>query len=901
MSSRIIWRPAYAVLIEASDYSLFRPPIFSVSLIAALGSSLTPAALAAGGTEGNITGSVINRETQQPVADVQVAATSPSGSYKSTTDASGHFTILGLPSDTYRLSFSRQNFLPETLGGVTVIGDQTVNVGAVRLTTNLKTIGRVTSRSANSAFQPSQTTDATTISGPRITQALGTATGTNENNLILAAPGAVADSSGNISVRGSLAVELGYQFDGMNFSVPFFDASGSNGYLNNIAGGSGGSVQVVSGSGDATQGNIGAGVINTVPPRGAYPSSGLIGFTLGSPYYEHQFDFNYSTATPNGRFSNYFAVDSNRRVPRYAPFGADAATIGQYGGQSFINHDDIIDNFVYRFGKNNNQSLQALFRTSDDTIPGNYGGLTKGLYYPYNSLANGFWTAPLPNAQADFDALVHYFNGVPLTDQAPRSPEIVSYTPLHFIKFGYNWSINPTTFFSASYANFFQFNGGTNFTSGNIGPAFVEVGGQRVTYRGDLTHQFGSKHTVTLATKYEDALPRWHQEGAVGLMYPLEYLSPSPGSPGSPAIDDYFLPSNPALVSDPNTNPCQGVGGPDPNGCYIHDQLVRMGKWNGTMPRVPTAGIDYHHSLFQEWGVGLRDEWQVNNKLKLDYGARVDGANYKFGPNPFNSDISNPSDVNPNSIGNDFLRPRVFQPRLAAAYQLGPNDSVRASYGRSVNFFFAQTAGTPADIQNIDPLLYLIPPKEKVFGGGPACGSGYHGPGSGYTPNQNIPTGAPGGVGYYFPCSSYAQSLFWLYDQTQDAPDLGGQGPPTYSNYDLAYQHQFSRGALSGFGLRLTGFARRGFNVEQNTLLSNGPPDPVTGQTSASVFATRANGVEKTYGLEFMLTAPDRPTGLTGFSDHGLRGAIHEFAASRSWRKLCDRRLADRTSVPFQQ
>ncbi|MDP9017360.1 MAG: TonB-dependent receptor, partial [Candidatus Eremiobacteraeota bacterium] len=821
-------------------------------------------ALAAGGTQGNLRGTVISHDTDKPLADTKVFADAGSGSFESTTDAGGHFRFLGLPSDTYTLTFNHVGFEARTIAGNTVLGDQTVDVGAIVMISNIKTIGTVTSRAQNSAFQPSQTTDSTTLSGARITQALGSATSVNEQNLILAAPGAVQDTNGNVSVRGSLSVELGYQFDGVNFSVPFFDANGSNGYLNNLSGGSGGSLQVVSGSGDATQGNIGAGVINVVPGRGVYPGRGLIGIGVGSPAYNHALDFNYAWATPNGRFSNYLAINSIRGVPSYSPFNADASTIGQFNGTSFTQHDDVLDNFFYRFGKNNNQSLQLLYRTANDSTFGDYGGLGQGLpagtslYYPYNPLSNSFWVGPLPGGQAQYDSLIHYFPGVPTTAINPVQPEQTGYSPLHFTKLGYNWNISPTTFLSASIANFIQFAGNTNFTNGAaIFPDLQEVGGQRVTYSADLTHVFGENHTVTLATKYEDAFPRWHQEGVNGLLYPLEYLSPA-GNPGSPNVSDFFLPADPTAVSSA-ANPCQA-----PGGCYIHDALVASGKWTGVMPRVPTAGIDYHSSLFQEWGIGLRDQWQVTPKLKLDFGIRVDGANYQFGKNPFNLDLANPSDVNASTLGNDFLRPRVVQPRFAAAYRLTPNDSVRASYGRSVNFFFAQTAGTPADIQNVDPLLLGLAAKP----GAASCGSGYHGPGTNangtYVQNPLIPSGY-NGVPYYFPCANYAQSLAWLYDQTQDAPDVGGQGPPTFSNYDVAYQHLFTKGSLRGFGVKLTGFARRGFNIEENTLVANGPPNPVTGQTSASVFATRANGVEKTAGLEFQMTAPDRPYGWGGF------------------------------------
>ena len=89
------------------------------------------------------------------------------------------------------------------------------------------------------------------------------------------------------------------------------------------------------------------------------------------------------------------------------------------------------------------------------------------------------------------------------------------------------------------------------------------------------------------------------------------------------------------------------------------------------------------------------------------------------------------------------------------------------------------------------------------------------------------------------------------------APDIGGQQPATYNNYDVAWGHQFK----NGFGSKLTAYWRRGFNTYQTVLLNGGPPDPVTGQQTAGSFQERETGVQKTFGLEFLLTTPERPSG----------------------------------------
>src|SRR5579883_918273 len=467
---------------------------------------------AAGGVQGNLTGSVIDETTGKPLADVRVSALSPSGSFNGTTDSGGHFTLLGLPADTYTVSFTKTGYDSISQPGVVVFGDETDSVGTIRMN-SLRVIGHAVSRARNGAFQPTQTQDVTTISGQRISEALGNPTSSNEQNLILAAPGAVLDSQGNVTVRGSLNVELGYQYDGVNFTIPFFDGNGAGGafggggYLNNLAGGSGGSLQVVSGSGDATQGNIGAGVINIVPPRGTYPASGMFNAQIDTPWYGHKFDANYAWATPNNRFSDYFSYDGSREVPQYAPFGIDASTIGQYYGISRIDHDDVQNNFVFRFGHNNNMSLQWLLRLSNENQYGNYGGLQQATFYPYNPIVQSAWASSYPGVTdasgnvvqtpaQEYAATVFLLPGIPSSNLLPSQAQQVFITPLTFNKIGYTWNLNPTTFLNLNWANFYNQTITQFYTNGSFQPTYVQLGGQRIFGEMDLTHQFGSNHTT---------------------------------------------------------------------------------------------------------------------------------------------------------------------------------------------------------------------------------------------------------------------------------------------------------------------------------------------------------------------------------------------------------------------
>ena len=851
----------------------------AVLLFVAMIFSLTMTSYAAGGVRGNLNGKIVTAKGA-PVAGVSIELVSPSGIYRTSTDASGSFRFIGIPTDTYALFLNKKGYQPKSIRGVTLVGGGTVALGNITMKTGLKTIATVQSIAANSSFHPTQTQDTYSVSGQRIQQALGNKYSTNEDALVLSAPGVIQtyDSSNGagISIRGSLAVELGYQYDGVPFSAPFFNENGSQGFVNGINGGSGGGLQIVSGAGDATQGNVGGGIINTIVPRGTFPASGTADFEAGGPYFNHTTNLNYSAATDNGHFTNYASFSGSRFTPNNGPIGVPSAEIGTYYGFSREAHNDFVDNMVFRFGKNNDQSFQILGRVAFLQTYANYGGLTGLTYFqspngPFiGSLAPAFDLTPGATAAQQNQFLASLLPPLPYQPTSINAPVLQPEQQagtLHFLKFGYTNSINSSTFLSVDAYNWGLMGnptageGGSDYTNyqnaGAFGTGWNVVGGTRAGFTASITHAFGEKNVVTLAGDYENARPYWNGQtpglGLYSLLFGNGAIQPSP--------NDWQLPAN-TTQQVSATNPCPVAGG-----CYIYSQLLALGKWNGTLPQIPTWGIGYHGTTQQIWGVGIRDQYAPTDRLNIDFGARIDGEQNKFGPTPYAGISTTPSDVAPSKVGNAFMKPRAFEPRIAFSYRLNQTNSLRFSYGRSVEFFFGQTLGTPFNMYGVSPLLSLIPAKDSAAS--PACGSGTHGPGTGYSQNPNLtPNGSLpyGSAGYFFQCQNYAQSIAWLYDQTFDAPDLGGYGPPTYSNFDLAWSHAFTKGRFNGWSSRITAYTRRGYNVEQNTLLANTPPNPITGQQTASTFATLANGIEKTFGIEAELTTPNVHPGQRGFS-----------------------------------
>ncbi len=797
----------------------------AVSLVVALllcATTIVPA-FAAGGEVGNISGTIIDAQTKTPVANAQIALAAPSGSFSAKTNSAGFFTILGVTVDTYVLSVSASGFDALTIPGITVPGDQTLSLGNLQVTKHLQTIGRVTARSTNGAFQPTQTTDSYTVSGARIIQTVGKTATTNENNLLLAVPGVTLSNAGIPSIRGGGSREVGYQYDGVTFTEPFLSNNGSNGLINGV-----GNVQVVEGAGDATQGGVGSGVINIVPKRGAYPGFGYVDLEAGGPNFSHQAAMEYGFATPNGRFSDYITYNGQRFVPYFGNSTTNVAAYNNYFANSYQANDQFTNNFVYKFGKNNNQSLQVLYTNISQQAWGNAGGIPTGsfptnpnslVYYPFDTLGQATWIGfgqDFGMSQKQYGSYIGLQPYTPGFNRPIDAPQQNASLQTRFLKFEYDNSLSANTYVALRYYNWEQLQDADTSYSLNAnsgGPSSLSVwqsaGGPTVGMSFDLTQQVGSKLTVNFNAKYDDAHPI------------LDVYQPQ--------LEMLGL----ALSGFGAANP-DGVAGPSPAdwlpGGYLSKYFAA-----GQIPRIPTWGINYQKSLFQNWGSGIRFQYNPIHPLKFDLGIRYEGQNqqwnnqleqYGQGPPGYITKANGPFDVPASFWQPSVLQPREWEPRLSVAYQLDPNDAVRFAYGRSAVFGNAQSTGTPFTAYNINPYL-KIPPVP-----GFQCG---------------IPTVK------LFPCQSYGEQLYWLGDQIE-APDAGNGRPALYSNYDVSYSHQFK----DGLGFRLTPFYKVGQNLPTFALATQLPG-------GGGIFAASNYGFNRTTGVEASLTTPDHPIGFSGF------------------------------------
>ncbi len=833
-----------------------------VALFGFLVSSIAPA-FAAGGQVGSLQGVVTDAGSKAPIANVTVTAASPSSRYSAKTDARGTFNIIGLTVDTYTVTFNVPGYEPLAVNGVNIIGDSSVSLTEA-LQKSLQTIGKTTARSRSSAYQPAQTIDSVSVSGARAVTALGKAENTSENQLALSVPGVQLTNGNRLTIRGGLSTEVGYQLDGIDFTEPFLFGNANNG----VSVGAG-SLQVVEGAGDASQGGIGGGVVNTVLKRGTHPPFGLFDVELGAPNYNHQVGLEYGIASADGRYSDYITYVGQRYNPYYGPFGTDQISVGNIDAISYQVTDDFVNNAVFRFGKSNNQSFQVAYLNHDLQQYGGLGGpggRVANLVNPYNigSLPIGGSNDPYFNAgfyAARYGIPPQFLNSSLTT----TGPEEIGYNPTRYLKFEYTNSLTPTTYLDISAANVNQIRGTSNWYDYTSDAQLNETGGSNAVFKAELTHQFGEKNTTTLGFNLDNKHPVWNAYEPYLSDLILEAYQ---GAPGFPQIGDFALPANTSLPVSA-TNPCPSTNpayansavAVSANPCYVYNRTGYTG-------RLPLFGINYNGTDNQEYGFYVRDQYNPVTKLHLDLGLRYDGLNWKQGANPFNTQpgsLSNPDDVAvgigpgnpPNFLRDNVVHPKFLEPRLAAAYQLSNNDSVRFGYGRSVIFPNAQSLGTPMYITGLPASVLNLPPIGNTANPQTwTCGSGFNPQWATSTTAGNF-NAAKGGS--FFRCANYGQQLYWQNDQNFDAPDVGNNQPQTTSNTDLTLQHQFR----SGLSMKLTGYYKREFAVPAFSLISQVLNSQ--GAPTSQVFAVDNVGINKTSGIEFGLQTADRPSGFTGY------------------------------------
>ncbi|HTD35835.1 MAG TPA: TonB-dependent receptor [Candidatus Elarobacter sp.] len=819
-------------------------------------------------TTGTIQGTITASQGNTKLAGVQVTATAASGRYTATTDPNGFFTMSGVTPDTYNVTFSRTGYETFTLTGVTVVQGQIANASTA-LNQSLQRIGRTQSRSTSGAYQPTQTVDQYNVNTQQISTTLGKQGGTSESNLLASIPGASFDSSGYPVLRGGREYEEGFQYEGIDYTDAF-----THQFVNSLILNGASNFQVQPGAGDASIGNAGTGAINVVAKRGTSPAFGQIEANTRFGRFAHELRAEYGWATPNGRYSDYAAVDFGRDSGHYGASGADPLLIARYfTGTSYEWSNDVTNNFVYKFGRDNNQSIQFFMDNVQFDAHLGYGVGPQGLPYKDTDAlalsqfpANGFSLTP-----SQIQAVMPFTPGQRFLGDtvggANNQRNIFNYNqPNETFKLQYSLAPSSSLFLTAK---FYRVNSVDLFdipynqtNTVLFGDQNSLQGGLRTGVAFDGTLQVGSKNLVGFGGRYDFLHPVYTQRSATTALFEFG------GATNSVEAADFYSQANcPAFY--------QAIIGNGPASCgyitnYMTPYRISSAQCNPTAPlQVCPAGplplavqLPYSDESAQvqrqDWALYVKDTFSPTDRLKFDVGLRLDAANWlKPGCNiqtcaPTSFSGTDPVTGAPTAFQFNYdqqtSKPRVVEPRAAVSWQATRNDAFRFSYGRSVQFSpisQVDTSGQPTAYN----AFKNIPSRDPITG----------------TTAQfcSVAPQIGGQVALLqVPCANYADQLYWE-NQTLLGIPITPLKPVTFNNFDFSYSHLFPH----QLSVKVTPFYNKSYNqfaLTSQPLVHNGVPvldpngNPVLGPSIASNL-----GKSQIMGTEFLLTK-EAAYGLSG-------------------------------------
>ncbi len=257
---------------------------------------------AAQATTGTIVVRVIDA-TGLPVAGAVIAASSPSGSFASTTNRTGRVTILGVFPDTYRVAADARGFGPAAPSIVSIAAGSEERI--VFTLTALASIGRV--RATSDAFAAGSPIDTFVVHGDAARAQLPVASsaglaGYSEGTVqgaIAAVPGVDLDPFGNAILRGGRVSDAAFEYDGVTIPQGLIAEPGGN-----VDGaqlpttGVASTVVTLAGYTNESDNALG-GVVNQVAAIGTYPEHFLLEFEDGVGSASQLARFEALTATPD--------------------------------------------------------------------------------------------------------------------------------------------------------------------------------------------------------------------------------------------------------------------------------------------------------------------------------------------------------------------------------------------------------------------------------------------------------------------------------------------------------------------------------------------------------------------------------------------------------------------------
>jgi len=816
------------------------------------------------GTYGSINGTVTEASTHAPLANVQVTALAPTGKYRSTTDARGFYTITGIAPDTFAVSFELAGYESQIVPGVGVFADEQTRTDA-QLRRPLKTIGEVRTRSVGGAFQPGTTADSYTVTKAQIANVLGNDLNSSEGKLLTSLPGVSSTRSGLPIIRGGKGNSINYQVEG----IPFSDAWSNQATSLRLSPASLSELQLTPGVGSASYGNSGTGTVNALARRGTYGDGLSAEMGFGGPHFFHPLSLSYGFATLDNRWSDYATFFGSSLGPKWGgPNAPPAYLIGQEGAISLSNDRHVTNNLVYRFGHDQHQSAQLYV---DLQVLGSGYGYGGGWQMQcYNTCGgvgiNNYGLDPASTGISEqqlCNLTYFYLDQTSCNQSLPRPFSVTQ--PHKAYKIGYTNTLNSSTFLNASY-----YRDDALLTFDFIPDTFIPIGGANHGVTLDVTKQLSPKNLLQGGGLFNAELPYLHT------FNPFQGASYTYYSNNTETYD--FIPLNQC--------PAQATGtGGTPDCGYLSQYFP------GGIPKIPpeyrSANLHRHEYAFY-----VNDTWTPNARLKADVGLRYEGAHLyhpavydlttcTFTYQPLTWDTTNFDTTKPIGGANcpkatfpdlsGVWDPHFLEPRIAMSYRMGDNDSVRLSFGRSIRLprDNAFENDSNFDYQDYAPGFSKIPSHWFDYGGtypapwGPGPYANAAQCGAANLNHDNLH--------YEVPCINYAEELAW------DNASAGGNAgvlsplvPETFTNYDLSYGHQFSRGPLRGVSFRVTPWYRRGYNSESRYA---GPATNASGKPLFNPNGTVKNlpiALDASIGQDYadggeLLVTKDNPHGISGF------------------------------------
>ena len=748
----------------------------------------------AAGTTGTIYGAVSDTNGVK-IADVAVSATAPSYATKTVTGANGAYAVIGLPPDTYLMTFSKSGFQTATRAGVTVTQDQSQEVSVV-LERQLKTLAQVPVRGVMSLMQPSQTASTYTVTGKQTDVLNGVPQQIFEGAVIGSLPGVFFDNGGGILIRGGALNEVGYQLDGVENTEPV-----TGQFINSLALNGVSRLVLSTGGYDVSNGNTNAGIVNVVAKRGSYPGIGQFTASVNAPNFQHTTGVEYGSSTPDNRFSYYYSfrgirqtlIAGDGKVMYPTLFGATQDTSG----------NDNLFNFYYHFGNNNQNELQYFADFGDNLFNRNYGidptitpytsnntfdriitGLG-GFLDPGYSLVDSL--LPFPG-QAGLRQMTGYWDHEDENHTIQKINFKHQFSPTSFAEL--------TGFRTQSFVNFLlPWNGGTlnaNFqftTSDNRGIGF------------DYNNQINSQNLISVGGETIFTKPNLYANAPASALFqtPLECgsICAAVGFTGvfNPAMPQGYVSKIQQEQGFPPVGPLATL--PD-SSSLVTSNLHRSNAW-------------------------IKDEFRPSDRWTIVAGLRWDQEVFDFPSNLAALNTQYIVDTSGNfvevpgpTIGTNVSRPSMVSPRIAATYQASAHDNFRASYGRNIEFV------PMASVES----LWNIPTSLKNC----TIASGCFMPLPGFGTTNNI-------------TNLYQQTIEDL--NTHAIAQFSPVQPQTATNADFSWTHDFG----NGIETRFTPYYRKG----QNYVVGN-TPILFTLPGNVPVFGTTRNsnaGINQSTGLEF--------------------------------------------------